>query len=109
MNHHLERDRQALAFSLTARAAYVGVLGPRPRFERLLADLARGGLVPSASALALVYSPVGLSLGAETPEEVAVSILAEVLAVRRGFGGGFLRGTRASLHHAPDSRAMARS
>jgi xanthine/CO dehydrogenase XdhC/CoxF family maturation factor len=109
MNHHLERDRQALAFSLAGEPAYVGVLGPRTRFERLLADLAREGIVPPPSALARVHSPVGLSLGAETPEEVAVSILAEILAVRRGFGGGFLRGTTASLHHAPDSRAMARS
>jgi xanthine/CO dehydrogenase XdhC/CoxF family maturation factor len=102
MSHHLERDRQSLAFSLASEAAYVGVLGPRARFERLLTDLAREGVVPSPTADARVHSPVGLALGAETPEEVAVSILAEILAVRRGFAGGFLRGTRSSLHQAPD-------
>jgi xanthine dehydrogenase accessory factor len=45
-----------------------------------------------------VRSPVGLALGAETPEEIAVSIVAEILAIRRGFEGGFLNGRDESLH-----------
>jgi len=108
MSHHLERDRQALEFCLRADLFYVGVLGPRARFEGLAADLEHAGGVPPA-ALARVHSPVGLSLGAETPEEVAVSIVAELVAVRRGFAGGFLRGTTASLHRPAASLSMARS
>jgi xanthine dehydrogenase accessory factor len=98
MNHHLERDREALRFALGSPAPYIGVLGPRSRLQKLLDGLAAGGYVPDPAALARVRSPVGLALGAETPEEIAVSILAEILAVQRGFDGGFLTGRAASLH-----------
>ena len=109
MSHHLERDRLALAYCLEHDPAYIGVLGPRARFERLLADLAADGITPGATTLSRVHSPVGLAIGAETPEEVAVSILAEILARRRGFEGGFLSGSTASLHRPADRRAFARS
>jgi xanthine/CO dehydrogenase XdhC/CoxF family maturation factor len=100
MDHHLERDRQSLRRAFESDAPYIGLLGPLSRRRRLLADLAAEGYSPSAGALARLHGPVGLSVGAETPEEVAVSILAEILAVRRGFAGGFLSGTSASLHRA---------
>ena len=98
MNHHVERDQESLRFALDSEAAYIGVLGPRSRYQHLLAGLAAQGHVPSAASLARVRSPVGLSLGAETPEEIAVSILGEILAIRRGFEGGFLTGSSRSLH-----------
>lgn len=109
MNHHVERDRESLRFSLESDAAYIGVLGPRSRYEKLLAGLAASGYTPDAGKTARVHSPVGLSLGAETPDEVAVSILSEILAIRRGFEGGFLRGSVDSLHRPDDKRLMARS
>ena len=105
MNHHVERDQESLHFALDSEAAYVGVLGPRSRYQMLLAGLAAQGYVPSASSLSRVRSPVGLSLGAETPEEVAVSILGEILAIRRGFEGGFLSGSVRSLHRPEATRA----
>ncbi|HUU35168.1 MAG TPA: XdhC family protein [Vicinamibacterales bacterium] len=98
MNHHTERDRDALRFSLEAGPRYIGVLGPRIRYERLLADVQRDGYEPPGAALARVHSPVGLSLGAETPDEVALSILGEIVAVRQGFSGGFLSTTTSPLH-----------
>jgi xanthine/CO dehydrogenase XdhC/CoxF family maturation factor len=109
MNHHLERDRHALRFALDRDLAYVGVLGPRARFERLLGDLRKDGYEPPAAVSARVHSPIGLAIGAETPEEVAVAILAEILAIRRGFAGGFLAGSTASLHRPAAIRAAARS
>jgi len=109
MNHHLERDEESLRFALDSDAAYIGVLGPRSRYERLLAGLAEQGYVPAPSRLSRVRSPVGLSLGAETPPEVAVSIVGEILAVQRGFEGGFLSGSVGSLHVPDASRLLARS
>jgi len=108
MNHHLERDCESLLFALRSDAAYVGLLGPRSRLQKLV-DMARStGREPADQALARVRNPIGLALGAETPEEVAVSILGEMLAIERGFDGGFLTGRETSLHRR-DSRSMARS
>lgn len=98
MNHHLERDREALRFSLESPAPYIGALGPRSRYQKLLTALKADGYVPDPEALSRVRSPVGLALGAETPEEIAVSILGEILALQRGFDGGFLAGRETSLH-----------
>ena len=109
MNHHVERDRESLRFALDSEAAYVGVLGPRLRYQKLLDGLAAKGYVPNPARLAAVRSPVGLSLGADTPEEVAVSILSEMLAIRRGFEGGFLSGSSSSLHRPNEKRLLARS
>jgi xanthine dehydrogenase accessory factor len=109
MNHHVERDQESLRFSLESEAAYIGVLGPRARYDKLLAGLAQQGYVPDPTKAARVRNPVGLSLGAETPEEVAASILGELLAIRRGFAGGFLSGSVGSLHRPEDKRLLASS
>ena len=109
MNHHVERDQDSLRFSLESDAAYIGVLGPRSRYEKLLAGLAAQGYAPAASKTARVRSPVGLALGAETPAEVSVSILGEILAIRRGFEGGFLSGSVRSLHRPEERRLIASS
>jgi xanthine/CO dehydrogenase XdhC/CoxF family maturation factor len=109
MNHHLDRDRRALRFAFERDPAYIGVLGPRGRYEKLLATLANEGHVPPAATRDRVHSPIGLAIGAETAEEVAVAILAEILAIRRGFAGGFLTGSTGSLHRPAERRAVARS
>ncbi len=75
----------------------------------MLAGLADQGYTPSASTLSRVRSPVGLSLGAETPTEVALSVLGEIVAILRGFEGGFLSGSLGSLHRSADTRLLASS
>jgi xanthine dehydrogenase accessory factor len=109
MNHHVERDRESLRFVLESAAGYIGVLGPRARYTQLLAALAADRYAPAPSKLSRVRSPIGLSLGAETPQEVAVSILGEILAIQRGFEAGFLSGSSRSLHCPDDNRFLARS
>jgi xanthine dehydrogenase accessory factor len=107
MNHHLDRDRESLRFCLESDAAYIGILGPRTRYEKLSVALAKNGYVADAAKAARVRSPVGLSLGAETSEEIAVSIVGELLAVRRGFSAGFLNGSSGSLHRPESTRLLA--
>lgn len=109
MNHHVDRDQESLRFSLESDAAYIGVLGPRSRYERLLAGLAGQGYLPDSTKLSRVRSPVGLALGAETPQEIALSILGEILAIRRGFDGRFLSGSVGSLHRSEAKRLLASS
>ncbi len=109
MNHHLERDRESLRFALESRSAFIGALGPRSRFQKLVGGLREQGVVLDPANLSRVRSPIGLALGAESPEEIAVSILGEILAIQRGFDGGFLAGRDGSLHRSSDRSALARS
>ncbi|HEX2187883.1 MAG TPA: XdhC family protein [Longimicrobiaceae bacterium] len=73
----------------TALPAYVGMVGSRRRVRAALEQLAREGI--SRERLLRVYAPIGLDVGAETPEEVAVAIAAEIVRVRRGGSGVSLR------------------
>ena len=108
MNHHLERDREALVFTLDRKPAYVAMLGPRRRFEKVLTTLCEHGRVLDDHAVKQVHSPAGLDIGAEGPDEIALSILAEILAVRRGHGGGTLTDKRAGIHEPDRLAAVVR-
>jgi len=109
MNHHLERDQESLRFALDSGTAYIGVLGPRSRLHTLLARLASHAYTLSPAALARVRNPIGVDIGAETPAEIAVSVLGEIMAIRRGFSGGFLNGSAATLHKSAGKRLLASS
>ena len=90
MNHHLERDKESLAFALTKNVPYIGVLGPRSRFERMLGALKAENKMPSAENLAVVRNPIGVDIGADTPDEIAISVMSELIAIRRNYKAGFL-------------------
>ena len=98
MNHHLERDQAALGFALGSPSSWIGVLGPRSRYLKLLDGLASSGATPTREQLARVRNPVGLDVGAESPEEVALAIVSALLAERRGFKGGLLDGVAGRIH-----------
>ncbi|AEJ40187.1 Xanthine dehydrogenase [Sulfobacillus acidophilus TPY] len=91
MNHHKRRDEDAIRLASRSQPRFVGILGPRQRTDEMLAHIEVNSLdLP-------IHAPVGLDLGAETPDEVAVSIVAELMAVRRGGSGRPLNG-RAQIH-----------
>ena len=97
MTHNVAEDEAFLGPLLASPAAYVGLLGPRHRAERLL-----GGLGPlAAAARGRLHAPVGLDLGAETPAEIALAILAEIQATFAGRDGGSLRGRDRPIHDRP--------
>lgn len=98
MNHHLERDAATLGYVLQTPAPWIGVLGPRSRYEKLLAELKAQGKEPSPEVLARVRNPVGLDIGAESPQEVALAIVGALIAERRGFRGGLLHGVTGRIH-----------
>jgi len=77
-------DKVCLKKVINQPAAYIGMIGSRKRVKSLLADLEEEGV--SSEALQKLYSPIGLKIGAETPEEIAVSILSELIKVQREIG-----------------------
>lgn len=80
--HEARLEDPVLQMSLEAGARYVGSMGSRVTTEAKLARLAAAGVAPDV--LARLHAPIGLAIGARTPQEIAVSILAEVVAVGRG-------------------------
>lgn len=81
MTHHYVHDLPLLRDLLARPLAYLGLLGPRQRAEKILADLAAQGHAASPAQRARLHAPVGLDLGADGPEQVALSIVAEMQAV----------------------------
>lgn len=98
MTHNFLHDRTLLRGLLETPARYIGLLGPRARTDRLLADLARDGVTVDAAQRARLFAPVGVDLGAESPEEIALSILAEILALHNGRRVAFLRDRGGPIH-----------
>lgn len=100
MNHNLVRDQALLGQLLSTTLPYIGALGPRRRTDRMLDALREDGATFPDDALDRLYAPVGLDLGAETPEEIALSILAEVQAVLHDRDGQMLREQSGPIHRA---------
>jgi xanthine dehydrogenase accessory factor len=98
MSHNYLRDRDYLRSFLGSPAAYIGMLGPRARLQRLLDDLAGDGVSPTPDDLERLHGPAGLDVGADGPEEIAAAIVGEILAVGRERGGGFLRDRSGPIH-----------
>ena len=98
MTHHFETDLNFMKKILTKLPFYIGLLGPQAKAEMLLQRLKGEGIVPSPEQMSRIYSPVGLDLGAETPEEIALSIVAEIQAVQTGYPAGSLRGRSGPIH-----------
>ena len=80
-----QQDTLALRHIVTRGAGYVGMIGSRRRVSTVLGNLQADGI--SAEVLARVHTPIGLDIGAETPEEIALAILAEIVLVRKGGTG----------------------
>jgi xanthine dehydrogenase accessory factor len=86
-NHELDRDALAAALKKTG-AGYIGMIGSRRKVHRVFDALKQA--VP-AERLKDVYAPIGLDIGADSPAEIAVSVIAEILKVQRGHKGDHLR------------------
>jgi xanthine dehydrogenase accessory factor len=89
LTHDPKFDIPTLACALRSQAGYIGVLGGRVTHEQREAKLRQQGF--TEADLARIRSPIGLDIGSRTPEELAVAILAEMLAVRYGRGGRLLK------------------
>lgn len=102
LTHDAKFDIPLLETALRLPVAFVGAMGSRRTHEDRDRRLRETGL--TARERARLRSPIGLDLGARTPEETALSIAAEIVAARRGGSGVPLTGSRTPIHHDPDER-----
>ena len=98
MTHNFVDDRLALETLVDTPAPYVGLLGPRKRFEEMREAFADEGKRLSTAELDRVYTPAGLDLGSDTPYQIAHSIVGEMLAVANGREPRHLRDREGPIH-----------
>lgn len=95
MTHNFDYEAQVLEDLMPLGLHYVGILGPKKKSEKLIDRLEKKGITVNQAS---IYSPMGLDIGAEGSEEIALSILAEVKAVLAKKQGTFLRNKTGPIH-----------
>jgi xanthine/CO dehydrogenase XdhC/CoxF family maturation factor len=93
MSHDYNHDLTLVEKLMDSNAAYMGILGPKKRFEKLDGDTER-----DLTSLSFIHSPTGLEIGAESPEEIALSICAEIVAKMRDKKGDSLHLKKEPIH-----------
>jgi len=95
MSHDYNWDKKLLSQVRSQSPAYIGMLGPKKRMDKMKTDL---GMEQDLSILSHFYSPIGLDIGAESPEEIALAIAAEIVACLRNRNGSFLKDRSGTIH-----------
>ncbi|MET9765352.1 XdhC/CoxI family protein [Streptomyces sp. NPDC006372] len=106
LTHDAKFDVPLLKLALRLPVAYVGAMGSRRTHLDRNARLREVGV--AEAELSRLHSPIGLDLGARTPEETALSIASEIVAARRGGSGVSLTGAHTPIHHEPGARGVGR-
>ncbi len=106
MSHGYKYDKAVLEQLLVSEVGYIGVLGPRKRFEKMMGEWEAEGKEFDEHRLATVHSPVGLEIGAETPDEIALAILAEIQAHFNEKPGVPLRLKQGPIHERTHGQSL---
>ncbi len=103
LSHTFETDVEWLSAVLPLPVGYVGVLGSRQRAAKIVETLIERGLPVTSAMRQMLYAPIGLDLGGETPESIALAAIAEIEAVMHGRSGGPLRELESPIHTRTES------
>jgi xanthine/CO dehydrogenase XdhC/CoxF family maturation factor len=98
LTHNYNYDLAMLRALLKKQVIYIGCLGPKTKLDRMIGELRDEGVVVTGEQLSGLFGPVGLDIGAETSEEIALSILAEIKAVLASKDGQSLRANAGTIH-----------
>ncbi len=98
MSHDYQTDKRNLHKALETATPYIAMLGPKVRSEKIFQELEEEDSPLSEKDVKRIYSPAGLDIGALTPEEIALSLIAEIRAVFSEREGGFLRLRETTIH-----------
>jgi xanthine/CO dehydrogenase XdhC/CoxF family maturation factor len=99
MSHNYEYDRDVLKKLIYSDAPYIGILGPRKRYDRMVDEFSRDGIDINAFDSGRIHAPIGLDIGAETPDEIALAIIGEIQSKFSNRSGGFLKYRNLPIHH----------
>jgi len=99
MSHNYEYDRDVLRKLLKTDAPYIGILGPRKRLDKMVDEFSKERVTLRAEDWHRIHSPIGLDIGAEAPDEIAISIIAEVQGKFANRSGGFLKYRSGPIHY----------
>jgi xanthine dehydrogenase accessory factor len=109
MTHNYNYDIALLKFILPISLNYIGMLGPKKKLDRMINELEDSGAKISNEQLKNIYGPVGLDIGSETPEEIALAIMAEIKAVLSHRNGCSLKQRALAIHAPGDVEEVKRS
>jgi xanthine dehydrogenase accessory factor len=98
MSHNYEYDRDVLKKLLRSTTPYIGILGPRKRFDKMLVEYKAAGITLSEADFERIHAPIGLDIGAEAPDEIALSIISEIQTKFTNRAGGFLKNINGPIH-----------
>lgn len=105
MSHNYKYDMAVLEQLFTTNIPYIGMLGPKKRSEKMFEQFTQEGKIFNSEMLSRLHSPVGMDIGAETPDEIALSIITEIQAVFSGKTGGFLKQKPGFIHERDTHQA----
>src|SRR5690606_8748114 len=106
MTHNYHYDLTVLKQLLPLKLRYVGVLGPKKKMMKMLDAIRNEGINLREEDLTRVFGPIGLDIGADAPEEIALSAIAEIQAVLEGKKGTFLRDKKGPIHKDTSTRVI---
>lgn len=98
MTHNYNYDLALLKLIIHKPLKYIGLLGPKTKLDRMIEDMTSSGMVIGDEELNKLFGPVGLDIGAETSEEIAISVVAEIQAVLNQRKGNSLRDKKEKIH-----------
>lgn len=109
MTHNYRYDLAMMKLLLQIKCSYIGTLGPKKRLERMFDNLQEEGIIITVEQREMIYGPIGLDIGAEAAEEIALSVLAEIKAVFANRQGGFFKNRPVSIHTRNESKLQHNS
>lgn len=98
MSHNYDYDRDVLKTLLKTEARYIGILGPRKRFDKMQKEFANQNILLSDNDWDRIHAPIGIDIGAEAPDEIAIAIIAEIMGKFTNREAGFLKYRKAPIH-----------
>lgn len=98
MTHNYKYDLEVLKLVLKTSCSYIGILGPKTKLQRMFDDLHNEGIIITEKDQKRIYGPIGLDIGAETSEEIALSVISEIKAVMENRKGNSLRYKTDKIH-----------